>query len=114
MKPSHRPPPDATECRSCGRWVRWARTERGLWQPFNAFPSEEGSFVLVEIEALDGSKTLSSRYHPLPEGIEADGWTRYMPHHATCPQAPEWREKARERAREAMRRKAERDKAAAT
>lgn len=67
-------------CRSCGAPVVWARHGTGRLAPFDAQPQPHGEWLLVE----DGKGELVATRRTTP--ILA-----HVPHHATCPQAADWR-----------------------
>lgn len=68
-----------TKCRSCGAEIVWIETTKGKLQPFNREVDENGNRVFENGIAVE--------YQPLIHM----GWDRYMPHHATCPDADKWR-----------------------
>lgn len=79
-----------TACRSCHQPITWTVTLQGNLMPVDATPTP------------DGNVTLTGRQVPTQRGYAPecsvgtaslfdDGTDRYMPHHATCPQADEWR-----------------------
>ena len=70
-------------CRSCDAPIVWGRHRTGRWAPFDAECTEAGEWLLLE----DGDAVKR-----LP-GVPAMG---RVPHHATCPQAASWRDRARE------------------
>ena len=70
-------------CRSCGAAIVWAHTAKGKAMPLDAKPRADGNVVLE-----DGVATVLG---PL-ELLAAKG-PRYMPHHATCPQGKDWRQR---------------------
>ena len=71
-------------CRSCGAAVRWVRTAAsGTLMPLNAAPDPAGN---VELDG-EGRAVV----HAVGQTDIFGAGERWMPHHATCPQAPEWR-----------------------
>ena len=72
-----------SRCRSCGAEVRWAHTTFGKLMPLDAEPDPNGNVELVG----KGQQQLAI-VHAQPT---MDGGLRYMPHHATCPDAEQWR-----------------------
>lgn len=77
-------------CRSCGAAVLWAVTVHGNAMPLNASPDPTGNVVLT------GRKIRTKAGGQMPEChvygyLFDDDDDRYMPHHATCPQAEQWR-----------------------
>ncbi|MEJ7724323.1 MAG: hypothetical protein WKF64_08465 [Ilumatobacteraceae bacterium] len=74
-------------CRSCAAAIVWAVTDNGKRIPLDAHPTPAGSVRLhdtVPPRAVVVGATIDL-FDPTDDG------TRYMPHHATCPQADEWR-----------------------
>jgi hypothetical protein len=74
------------KCRKCGAEIVWLRTKasRALI-PLNALPDKKGN-VVIDAEGL-AVVVGGGLFDDTPEG------ERYMPHHATCPSAPEFRRK---------------------
>ncbi len=81
------------ECRSCHAPIVWAMTDAGKRMPLDPMPTTTGTVAL-----LQGSER---RARVLPaaelEAARAEGKTLFTPHWATCPQAREWKGKARPR-----------------
>lgn len=75
----------AQECRSCQAPIIWVRTTAGRRMPLDAQPTAQGNVVL-----RDGVATVLSG--PAPDG------NGRMPHHATCPDAAQWRRRGRKAA----------------
>lgn len=77
-----------TRCRSCGALIVFARTTKGTLMPLDAEPTADGNVTLehtgpgLPLAQVHGAASLFEGH--------TDG-VRYMPHHATCPQADEWR-----------------------
>lgn len=81
-------------CRSCGAPIRWAVTTHGRMMPLDAEPNPDGNVTFT-------GRRRPSRAGDAPEvhvhavgqrGLDVeDAPDRYMPHHATCPQADDWR-----------------------
>lgn len=67
-------------CKSCGAAIRFAITVNGKKIPLNFLPDPKGN-----IRLQDGLKAFY-----LKKDDQYDG-ERYMPHHATCPNAAEYR-----------------------
>lgn len=65
------------KCRSCKADIIWVTTEKGKLQPLDAEPEKR---VVIR-------------------GSMAFSMPTYMPHHATCPQADQWRKKKDDRSR---------------
>lgn len=82
-------------CRSCGAPVWWAVSEStGRFMPVDADPTPDG---VVE---RTGRMQLSRQGTPVPvvrvvpgaqQSLLDDAPDRYRPHHATCPDADQWR-----------------------
>lgn len=66
------------KCRSCGADIIWARTSSGRNIPVDADPTPDGNVELT-------GTTVVVHPGPVPD-LELR-----MAHHATCPQAAEWR-----------------------
>lgn len=71
-------------CRSCGAPMRWARTSNGKAMPLDAEPDDTGNVVIIDGHAE--THISAGRAEEVRPGMP-----RYMPHHATCPQADDWR-----------------------
>lgn len=71
-------------CRSCGAPIRWAKTRQGKAMPLDANPTPTGNVVI----SPDGAARVLTRKQVEQGGIVGD---RYVSHHATCPQAKQWR-----------------------
>lgn len=67
-------------CRGCGQTIVWAMTEAGKRMPLDIEPNPDGNMTLI----LAG--VLVARKAQLDE-------TRYMPHHATCPEVGQFRKR---------------------
>lgn len=72
-----------SRCRSCDAEVRWARTSAGKRMPLDAEPDPNGNVELVGEGMMEVAVVHSQQ--SMGAGV------RYMPHHATCPDAAEWR-----------------------
>lgn len=74
-----------TACRGegCGARIRWARTCTGKSQPLDADPNPSGNVVFTEGYDPTGVPIVET-LGPLDF---ADTRERFMPHHATCPDA---------------------------
>lgn len=71
-------------CRSCGQHIRFAFTTSGKRIPLDVDPTPLGNVRLIDAIAHVVSNTIDMF------DVDDDG-VRYMPHHATCPHAHEWR-----------------------
>jgi hypothetical protein len=80
-----------TPCSGCGALIRWTRTPAGHLIPLDAEPNDKGNI------RLDGENVA----HVIPKAdlfapeqqTEGDRW---MPHHATCPEAHRFRKRKRQ------------------
>lgn len=77
-------------CQSCQAEILWARTPSGRRIPLDAEPNPDGNVILTGYE--DEARTLTKAELP---AYRARGWRIWMPHHATCPNADEWRRRER-------------------
>lgn len=75
-------------CRSCGARVRWVRTYRGRRIPLDFEPNPRGNVVLV-----GGGDTppIATVFRECQRENVPDDVPVFMPHHATCPDADDWR-----------------------
>lgn len=89
-----------TVCTSCGAPILWAVTETGKRIPVDREPVAGGNLRLATVERdADGKVTVCDISPPTARVVGAtidlfdpgDNGERWMPHHATCPQANEWR-----------------------
>jgi hypothetical protein len=70
-----------SQCRSCSAEIRWVFTAMGGRIPLDAEPVADGNIVLRGHTA-----------HVIKaDTVVPPGEPRYMPHHATCPDAKRWR-----------------------
>jgi hypothetical protein len=69
------------ECRSCGAAIRFVFTAMGGRMPLDLEPVDDGPVVLRGNTAY-----VIKRDEDVPKGEP-----RYVPHHATCPDAKRWR-----------------------
>lgn len=83
--------PPVSQCRSCGASIRWVVSVKGARMPIDAEPDANGNLYLAT-RAVDGawcaSVTTGRQMHYLRSIGRA-----YVSHHATCPQALQWRRK---------------------
>lgn len=79
------------KCRSCGRAVIWAVTAKGKRIPLDAEPNVRGNIIVKETQAIVNghaeTQLAAEQVAPLFDAKQS----RYMPHHATCPDAKKWR-----------------------
>jgi hypothetical protein len=83
--------PKTVKCRSCGAAIIWAITARGVRMPLDAEPNPVKGNQVIELDApegIDGPQTWRTRQ---ADTLLDANQTRYMPHHATCPQGRGWR-----------------------
>lgn len=73
-------------CRSCGAEIIWAETVKGKRQPIDPLPVGKGDIILRDRPGED-PLALVVLADPLPGMSEP----KHLPHHATCPDAEEWR-----------------------
>ncbi len=84
-------------CRGCGAPIRWVRTEHGNLMPLDADPDVDGNVELVDpvgqtVSAAQVAVTaqpVTAVMHGQPTMTGGDRW---MPHHATCPNADDFRD----------------------
>jgi hypothetical protein len=74
-----------SECRSCKREIVWARTSAGKFMPIDPEPTESGN---VELVPCAGWPNLKAVVHGQPPILPT---TLYTPHHASCPDAEQFR-----------------------
>jgi hypothetical protein len=73
-------------CQSCQAPIFWAVTEAtGTSMPIDEEPTEVGNVTLLQPD--DPRDPPVAKVHGTPPVT----WPRYMPHHATCPQALQWK-----------------------
>lgn len=71
---------DSGTCKGCAAPIWWARRLSGKAQPLNRAPDQAGNIVM--------ENGIAVQFQPL---IHSDGRDRFMPHHATCPNANDFR-----------------------
>lgn len=76
-----------SRCRSCSAPIVWARTSSGRKIPLDAEPNPDGNVTLDDADPLPRA-TVHNRDQVSLLADEPEWW---MPHHATCPNADEWR-----------------------
>lgn len=82
----------SAECRSCHAPIVWALTEAGKPMPFDAEPSRDGNYVLLDDTDDEGRPIRRSRYSPSQPTMGLfDPRDHFMPHWATCPRAAQHR-----------------------
>lgn len=72
-----------TRCRSCGASIEFARTPADRLIPLDAIPDPDGNVVI-----RDG---LAHVLGPMELLMLGAGEALRMPHHATCPDAADWK-----------------------
>lgn len=76
------------QCNSCGAEIVWAVTSgKGKAMPIDAEPNPDGNVELLPPK--QGTRAPVAVVHAQPP--LAPEHPIHMPHHATCPQAAEWR-----------------------
>lgn len=83
--------PAVSQCRSCGASIRWVVSTKGNRMPIDASPHPNGNLYLTK-RALDGQWCASAIGQESLEAARSMG-RAYISHHATCPQAQQWRRK---------------------
>lgn len=82
-----------SKCRSCGKPLRWAVTAKGIAQPIDFLPDPKGNLVIETTQVVkDGHIEITDRVR-VADPLFDRGVDLYMPHHAVCPAAAEWRKK---------------------
>lgn len=81
-----------SNCRSCHARIRWAVTKAGKAMPLDFDVNPEGNVVFTGRTA----KLRQGGTAPVVEVVGQpmlleDDRPRYMPHHATCPEAGKWK-----------------------
>lgn len=70
-------------CRSCQAPIRWVRTAtNNKLMPLNLEPDPAGNVTVTD--------DIATIHAPGQHGL-LDNDERWMPHHATCPDAAEWK-----------------------
>lgn len=73
-------------CRSCGAPMQFVKTRKGRAMPLDATPNPASGNVIVADDSVA---------EVFPDAYAAEtawpGRPRYLPHHASCPQAGDWR-----------------------
>lgn len=78
-------------CKSCSAEIRWAFTANGERIPVDRHPVAGGNLRLIQGEGLRiDARVVGSTIDMLDP---TDDGTRWMPHHATCPDAEQWRQR---------------------
>jgi hypothetical protein len=90
---------DHGPCRSCRQLVVWATSAKtGKAMPLNPEPDEERGNVLVDGNGraftFRNAAAANAYQEQFPES-DLVGSSRYLPHHASCPQGPAWQGKHR-------------------
>lgn len=76
-------------CLSCGAEIVHATTPRGRSMPVDAMPNPAGNVTLTLEQGV-----LRANIRAIGTAAHAEAKAAgklYMPHHATCPDAPAWR-----------------------
>jgi hypothetical protein len=80
-------------CSKCRASILWAATINGKMQPLDAVPNDAGNLRLIP-EWVATERGALQRVHVVKPDVTLsfdDDGVRYMPHHATCPFADEFR-----------------------
>lgn len=90
---------DRNVCSKCDAPIVWAATVNGKCQPLDAEPNPEGNLRLTD-EYVATSMGALQRVLVIPKGdqlglLDDDNEPRWMPHHATCPNADDFRKPKR-------------------
>lgn len=75
-------------CRSCGAAVRFVRTAKGKTQILDAEPSESGNVQIILLGGEEVAHVLGGEFRA---AAQIESIPLYLDHHATCPQAEDWR-----------------------
>lgn len=73
---------EPVKCRSCHAAIFWAITDKGKQQPIDAAPVAGGNLVVAQRGTV---------FYAHVAGLFDAPGDRYMPHHATCPDAEKWK-----------------------
>jgi hypothetical protein len=76
----------ASLCRSCGAPILWVLTTHGKRMPLDAEPDPAGNVSLDQHRVATVHTGGSLAFLAVVN-------ERWMPHHATCPQADQWRKR---------------------
>lgn len=82
-----------SKCRSCGAPIRWVVSVKGVPQPLDFEPNPAGPLVIDLKSVVRDGHTIHEERARKFEDLFDHGVERFMPHHATCPQAEKWRRK---------------------
>ena len=77
-----------SRCKSCDARIRWATTARGESIPLDAEPNPAGN-VWLDVELGEHNERIETAR--IADLLTPPDATRFMPHHATCPQGKSWR-----------------------
>lgn len=90
---------EPAKCSKCDEPILWCATVNGKMQPLDLAPNPDGNIVLTknfrptERGVLQECRVLTKAERE-PGLFTEDTEERFMPHHATCPFAYEFRRKA--------------------
>lgn len=88
--------PAGATCSKCSAPILWVATKNAKMQPLDAEPNPDGNIRLTgdyrqtDRGVLPESAVITKAEEPVLFGDEV---VRYMPHHATCPFAEEFRKR---------------------
>lgn len=87
--------PDLAPCRSCRRQVSWSRTAAtGTPMPLDE-NAEQGNVLLDDMGRAHVFRDHATALIELDRDPERYSTVTYLPHHASCPAGPAWRDKRR-------------------
>lgn len=81
-------------CRACHGLLRWTKTRRGKLMPLDLDPNPQGNVWLIAGAFYpNGAQKLAhiGKDATPPLGLPPEAIGPFMPHHATCPNADEFR-----------------------
>lgn len=78
----------ATRCRGCWATITFCTTDHGVAQPVNTAPDSTGNLIVTYDPVRVVLRSRVDQALLEPPGAPDE---RYMPHHATCPAADQYR-----------------------
>lgn len=75
-----------SRCRSCNAEIEWVKNHLGRVVPFNPEPDPNGNYERFLISDNPGVGV-----RPIKKGMRVKASDRRVSHHATCPDADNWR-----------------------
>lgn len=85
-----------TSCSACGERIFFASTVRSERMPIDYYPSKDGNLSVTFVEPMPTAVLVTPGQ---AAGMRAAGIQLYLSHFAACPQADEFRKRARTKAR---------------